>query len=71
MKALLTDNSIGLISGRKQWQILRKHDLVVEEILAFKDRIIEKTDRFMEGGGTVHFSSFYENGHRVCRWEEY
>ena len=25
----------------------------------------------MKGGGTFHLSSFDENGHRICRWEEY
>jgi len=25
----------------------------------------------MHGGGLVHISELDENGHRVCRWEEY
>lgn len=25
----------------------------------------------MKGGGKVHFSSVDENGHRICRWDEY
>ena len=25
----------------------------------------------MEGGGKYHFSSFDENGHRICKWEDY
>ena len=42
-----------------------------KEIYAISAAIKVPPMALMHGGGLVHISELDENGHRVCRWEEY
>ncbi len=42
-----------------------------EEIISISKALGVPPVILMKGGGTAHYSSFDEDGKRICNWEEY